>query len=95
MAFTVKDFQDLVRLLEQHEEWRRQLRRLLLTEEFLELPDRLERTRKQTAEQSRRLERALAALSEAQARTEAALSRLAEAQGRTEERLARLEEAQI
>jgi hypothetical protein len=38
MAFTVKDFRDLVRLLEQHPEWRAELRQLLLTEEILTLP---------------------------------------------------------
>jgi|GEM_PF-2801304 len=32
MAFTITDFHDLVRLLEQHEEWRKELCRLLLTD---------------------------------------------------------------
>ena len=38
MAFTVRDFRDLVALLEQHPEWRAELRRLVLTEELLALP---------------------------------------------------------
>jgi hypothetical protein len=38
MAFTVRDFHDLVELLEQHPEWRAELRRLVLTEELLALP---------------------------------------------------------
>ena len=38
MAFTVRDFRDLVELLEQHPEWRAELRRLVLTEELLALP---------------------------------------------------------
>ncbi len=38
MPFTVDDFQDLLRLLEQRPEWRAQLRQLLLPEELLELP---------------------------------------------------------
>lgn len=38
MAFTVSDFHDLMRLLDQHPEWRAELRRLLLTEELLSLP---------------------------------------------------------
>ena len=38
MAFTVRDFRDLIQLLEQHPEWRADLRRLVLTEELLELP---------------------------------------------------------
>lgn len=66
MAFTVEDFQDLLRLLEEHPEWQAELRRRLLTDELLELPA---------------LVRALAVqvdrLAEAQARTEERLSELA------------------
>ncbi|HXG15816.1 MAG TPA: hypothetical protein VNK50_06180 [Calidithermus sp.] len=39
MAFTVRDFQDLVRALERRAEWRAELRRLLLTDEVLALPE--------------------------------------------------------
>src|SRR5687767_4271129 len=38
MAFTVEDFQDLLRLLDQHPEWRDELRQRLLTAELLQLP---------------------------------------------------------
>jgi len=38
MPFTVADFSDLVQLLERQPEWRAELRRLLLTEELLSLP---------------------------------------------------------
>lgn len=38
MAFTVDDFQDLLRLLEQRPEWRAELRRHILPDELLELP---------------------------------------------------------
>ncbi len=38
MAFTVHDFRDLVHLLEQRPEWREELRRLVLTEDLLGLP---------------------------------------------------------
>jgi hypothetical protein len=38
MPFTVEEFRDLIRLLEQQPEWREDLRRLLLTEELLDLP---------------------------------------------------------
>jgi hypothetical protein len=38
VAFSVQDFHDLVRLLEQRPEWRAELRRLVLTEELLALP---------------------------------------------------------
>ena len=38
MAFTVQEFRDLIQILEQHPEWRAELRRLVLTEELLTLP---------------------------------------------------------
>jgi uncharacterized protein YoxC len=38
MAFATEDWLDLVRLLEQHPEWRAELRRLVLSEEVLNLP---------------------------------------------------------
>ncbi|MBI3929291.1 MAG: hypothetical protein HY319_27340 [Armatimonadetes bacterium] len=43
VPFTVEDFQDLVRLLEEKPEWRAPLRRLVLSEELLELPGQLEK----------------------------------------------------
>jgi outer membrane murein-binding lipoprotein Lpp len=39
MALGADDFHDLVSLLEQHPEWRAELRRLLLSEEILTLPE--------------------------------------------------------
>ena len=54
MAFTVEDFQDLVRLLAQHPEWRSELRRLLLSEELLMVPERLARAEQLLAESVRR-----------------------------------------
>jgi chromosome segregation ATPase len=41
MAFTVRDFHDLVELLEQHPTWRAEVRRLVLTDEILKLPQEL------------------------------------------------------
>ncbi|MEW6753363.1 MAG: hypothetical protein AB1505_20630 [Candidatus Latescibacterota bacterium] len=38
MAFTVHDFQDMVDLLDQHPEWQAELRRRLLSDDFLALP---------------------------------------------------------
>jgi len=94
MPFTVSDFQDLVRLLEQHPEWRVELRRLLLTDEILALPEIVRRL----AEAQERVEVQLAELVEAQRQaaeaqrlTDQRLAELAEAQRRTEERLERLE----
>ena len=36
--FTVSDFRDLVQLLDQHPDWREEMRRLVLTDEVLSLP---------------------------------------------------------
>jgi DNA-binding transcriptional MerR regulator len=38
VPFAVQDFQDLLRLLDEHPEWQAELRRRLLTEELIELP---------------------------------------------------------
>lgn len=39
MPFTVEEFYDLIRLLEERPEWRAELRRLTLTDELLALPE--------------------------------------------------------
>jgi len=38
MPFALRDFQDLVRLLREHPDWREELRALLLTQELLTPP---------------------------------------------------------
>lgn len=38
MPFSVEEFRDLIRLLEERPEWRADLRRLILSEELLALP---------------------------------------------------------
>ena len=97
MAFGVRDFHDLVRLLETHPEWRAELRRLLLSDELLELPqlvrelaakvDALGEAQTGAEERFSRVEAALANLADAQARSEAHL-------GQLEQTLSRLVEAQ-
>jgi hypothetical protein len=97
MAFTVDDFHALLRLLEQHPEWRADLRRLLLTEELLGLPQAVRALADQVArlaEAQARTEARIEQLLGAQARTEARIEQLAEAQTRTEARVAQLLEAQ-
>lgn len=42
MAFTVRDFEDLLRLLEEKPEWQQRMRQAILTRELLELPARFE-----------------------------------------------------
>src|SRR4051794_12483949 len=80
MAFTVDDFQDLIRLLGQHPEWRAELRRHVLSDELLELPALM-----------RQLTERVDALVAAQAQTDARVDMLIAAQERTERRVASLE----
>ncbi len=95
-AFTVRQFFDLVVALEEHPEWREELRRLLLTEDVLTLPQavrELTEAHKRAEERLSRLEAVVAELAEAQKRTEARVAELAEAQRRTEEEFRKYREA--
>ncbi|MCL6647654.1 MAG: hypothetical protein K6U89_04910 [Chloroflexi bacterium] len=87
MPFSVSDFDEFLRLLDEHPEWREQLRRRLLAEEFLRLPAQTQ----EVLESQRRLEAAVAALAEAQQRTEERLSLVEARLDRVEERLSRVE----
>src|SRR6266852_2555766 len=88
VPFTVDDFQDLLRLLDQHPEWRAELRRHVLSDELLELPaltrqlaqhvDRLAEAQARTAEQLTTLTARVDALAEAQTGMAAQLGRLAD-----------------
>ena len=48
MSFSVEDFHDLLRLLEERPEWRVEIRRVVLTEDLLRLPEELARARQET-----------------------------------------------
>src|SRR2546426_12639683 len=48
MPFIVEEFRDLVRILEEKPEWRAELRRLVLTEELLSLPEQVAALRAET-----------------------------------------------
>jgi hypothetical protein len=81
MAFEVHDYLDLVRLLEGHPEWRAELRRLLLTDELLALPElvrELVEAQRRTEERMGQVEGQLAALAQAQQLTEEAQRHTAE-----------------
>ena len=52
MAFTIDDFRDLLQLLEQHPAWRTELRRWVLSDDLLALPQ----TMHELAEAQRRTE---------------------------------------
>ena len=63
MAFTVAEIRDLVRLLDERPEWRAEIRRQLLADEFLTMPEQLaaqrldiQRIEEQIAEQRRETE---------------------------------------
>jgi hypothetical protein len=87
MPFRVEDFHDLIRLLEAQPEWRAELRRLLLTDALLALPERFAELRVDT-------DRCFQELIAAQQRTEAQVAGLVAAQQRTEAQVASLAAAQ-
>jgi hypothetical protein len=60
MPFTVADFHDLIRLLEEHPDWQTELRRVLLSQDLLDLP----RTVQELATAQRRTEEAITRLTE-------------------------------
>ena len=72
MPFTVEDFEDLVAILRQRPEWRDELRRLVLSDQLLGLPEVV----RELAEAQRRTEQRVEELAEAQRRTEERLERL-------------------
>jgi hypothetical protein len=86
VPFRVEDFHDLIRLLEAQPEWRAELRRLLLTDALIALPEQFAALR---ADTDRRFQELIAA----QQRTEVQIERLADAQQRTETQLASLAKA--
>lgn len=97
MAFGVEDFHDLVRLVEARPEWRAELRRLVLSDELLALPEQIALLRAETEQRfqevlqaQRRTDERFAELAQAQRRTEEGFAELVQAQRRTEERLADL-----
>jgi len=60
MPFTLADFHDLIRLLENHPDWRTELRRVLFSQDLLDLP----RTVQELAVAQRRTEEAITHLTE-------------------------------
>lgn len=95
MAFTVRDYRDLLQLLAEHPDWREELRRALLSDDFLALPQivrELTEAQKRSEERLTRLEQTVAELAEAQKRTEQQIRKLIEIQKQHVERLANVEE---
>src|SRR3989442_12711476 len=97
MPFTVEDFNDLVRILEEKPEWRAALRRQVLTDELLALPEQVASLRAETERRFQELTTQVTALVEAQKRTDAQLASLTgqvtdlvEAQKRTDAQITEL-----
>lgn len=89
MAFATEDWLDLVKLLEQHPEWRTELRRLMLSEEVLNLPQ----TVGELAEAQRNTERRLEQLAERVDVLATRLEELVQAQRRSEQSIRQLAES--
>jgi hypothetical protein len=104
VAFSVQDFHDLVRLLEERPEWRTEVRRLVLSEELLRLPDvvaslakaqqRAEERLSGVEDRLSRVEERLSGVEEGLSRLETVVVALGEAQQRTEQAMRELAEAQ-
>ena len=88
MAFTIRDFHDLIKLLEERPEWREELRRLILTDELLELPEIV----RQLAEAQRGTEEELKKLT---ARVDGLAARVDELTDRLSELTARVDELTV
>ena len=69
MPFTVDDFHDFIRLIEARPEWRTELRRLVLTDGLLAVPEQLAELRAHSEQQ-------FIALADAQQHTETQLATL-------------------
>src|SRR5262245_21063845 len=102
MPFSIEEFQELIRLLQERPEWRADLRRLVLTDELLALPElvrELVQAQQRTEGRIGRLEGALITLTEAQQRTEVRVGRLEESvdslRAETERRFQELATAQL
>lgn len=86
MPFTVEDFHDLVRILEERPEWRGELRRLVLTDELLALPEQVASLRTVTEQRFQELTGQVSVLTKQ-------VTELTEAQRRTERRFEELAES--
>jgi len=62
MPFTISDCHDLVRILEERPEWRGELRRLVLTDELLSLPEQVTGLRTTTDQRFQQLTQELTTL---------------------------------
>src|SRR5437879_13000134 len=90
MAFTVEEWRDLIRLLEERPEWRADLRRLLLSNELVSLPEQIAALRLETERRFQDLITQVGELTRAHGRLEERMTELAAAHQRLEERMTEL-----
>lgn len=98
MAFTAEGFQDLLRLLNRHPEWKAELRRHILSDDLLTLPELMRHLSVAYTRSEERLERVeslVEKLFDAQTRTEEQVAQLAAAQVRPLEQVTQLAVAQV
>ena len=76
MSFDVTDFRDFLQVLDNHPEWQRDLRRVVLTEDLLALPESMRRLERLHAERMAELDQRLMDLTAAQDRNTAHLVEL-------------------
>jgi predicted nuclease with TOPRIM domain len=88
VSFTIDDFHDLIRILEQQPEWRAELRRVLLSEELLALPGLM----RQLIEVQQRAEERLAGIEDRLAGVEGRLEGVEDRLGRIEQNFATMTE---
>jgi uncharacterized protein (UPF0335 family) len=87
MSFTVRDFKDLLQLLSENPEWREELRRALLSDDFLALPKII----RELAEAQKINEQNLRELIEAGRRHETRLTKVEEQLDKLSQRVDRIE----
>lgn len=92
MSFTVDDFQDLEQLLEDQPEWRARLRRQILSDELLTLPEQVSSLRAETAQRFQQLAEAQRHTDEQVSTLAAQVAALTEAQQRAEGQIGSLTE---
>ncbi|MFZ4658069.1 MAG: hypothetical protein ACOYNY_13720 [Caldilineaceae bacterium] len=94
MAFTVKDMPDLTRILLDHPEWLAEVRRLVLTDELLNLPSLVRELAAIQQRGEQRMERAITELIATQQQTAQQIAELTSAQQQTAQRVSELTAAQ-
>jgi hypothetical protein len=90
MAFTVEDFEDMLRILERNPEWQERMRRAILSRELLELPERLLSLVQQLIESDARNSAQIAELTRTVQRHDEAIATLIQTVQRHDELIAEL-----